>query len=145
MVRPFEPKDAEQWSAKRQQLWPDPGRIDLDELASLHVPNTVFVAEVDNRLVGFAEVSIRSVVEEVYFEPAAYLEGIWVDDNHRRHGVADQLLSAVMDWAKAQGVSAIGSDASPENTASLAWHARAGFEEVDRPVLLLKRFDDARN
>jgi aminoglycoside 6'-N-acetyltransferase I len=78
-------------------------------------------------LVGFAEATVRSVVDGLYFEPAAYLEGIWVVPEVRRQGVATALLDGVLDWARAQGVSGIGSDADADNAGSIAWHRHVGF------------------
>ncbi len=112
----------------RQQLWPEPGRDDVGDLARMHVPCAVLVAARGDRLVGFAEASIRSVVDGLYFEPSAFLEGIWVAPEARRQGVASALLAGVLDWARAQGVNGIGSDAHADNAESIAWHRRAGFE-----------------
>ena len=126
----------------RQKLWPDIGRDDAAELNSMHVPHAVFVAEQEDQLVGFAEATVRSVVEDVYFESAAYLEGIWVAEEFRSRKVASGLLDAVEAWARAQGLRAIGSDAAIDNTGSIAWHSAAGFEEVDRAVLFVKRLGD---
>ena len=93
----------------------------------MHVPCAVLVAERGDRLVGFAEASIRSVVDGLYFEPSAFLEGLWVASEARRQGVASAMLEAVIDWGRAQGVYGIGSDAHVGNAESIAWHRRAGF------------------
>jgi aminoglycoside 6'-N-acetyltransferase I len=127
LVRPLAPADHAGWIAMRQQLWPEEGRDDLADLARTHVPCTVLVAERDGGLVGFAEATIRSVVDGLYFEPAAYLEGIWVAPEARRQGVATALLGGVIAWARAQGVNGIGSDAHADNGESIAWHRAAGF------------------
>jgi aminoglycoside 6'-N-acetyltransferase I len=127
LVRALAPADHPGWSAMRQQLWPEPGRDDLAELARMHVPCTVLVAERDGALVGFAEATIRSVVDGLYFAPAAYLEGVWVAPAARRQGVATALLAGVIAWARTQGVDGIGSDARADNAESIAWHRKAGF------------------
>ena len=111
----------------RQKLWPEDGRDDLAELARMHVPVMVLVAERAGELVGFADATIRSVVDGIYFEPAAYLEGIWVAPQARRQGVATALLDGVIAWAREQGVNGIGSDAHADNHESIAWHRHAGF------------------
>jgi len=111
----------------RQKLWPEDGRDDLAELARMRVPWAVLVAERDATLVGFAEVTIRSVVDGFYFQPAAFLEGVWVADRARRQGVATALLEGVIAWARARGVDGIGSDAHADNHESIAWHRHAGF------------------
>ncbi len=122
----------------RQQLWPEDGRDDLAEIARIHVPCTVLVAERDGALVGFAEATIRSVVDGLYFEPGAFLEGIWVAPEARRTGVATALLAGVIDWARERGVTAIGSDAHADNAASIAWHRYAGFAVESEVVKFIR-------
>lgn len=127
-VRALTPADHAGWIAMRQELWPEQGRDDLADLARMHVPCTVQVAERDGELVGFAEATIRSVVDGLYFAPAAFLEGIWVAPRARRQGVATALLAGVDGWARTQGVTGMGSDALADNSDSIAWHRKVGFE-----------------
>ena len=122
----------------RQRLWPEEGRDDLAELARIQVPWTVLVADREGALVGFAEATIRNVVDGFYFEPAAFLEGIWVAPEARRQGVASALLAGVIDWARKQGVNGIGSDAHAGNLESIAWHRHAGFA-VESEVIKFAR------
>ena len=138
-VRPLAPADHAGWSAMRQQLWPEGGRDDLADLARTQVPCTVLVAERSGTLVGFAEATIRSVVDGLYFAPAAYLEGIWVAPEARRQGVATALLAGVTEWACAQGVDGVGSDAEADNAESIAWHRAAGFAIEAEVVKFVRR------
>ena len=141
IVRPLAAADHAGWHAMRQRLWPEDGRDDLAELAKMHVPYTVLVAERDGRLAGFAEASIRSVVDGLYFKPAAYLEGIWVEPDERRRGIATGLLAGVTDWARSQGVSGIGSDALADNAESIAWHRHAGFEAEEQVIRFVRSLE----
>jgi aminoglycoside 6'-N-acetyltransferase I len=137
-IRPLAPADHPGWSAMRQQLWPEEGRDDVGELTRMRVRWAVLVAERDGALVGFAEATIRSVVDGFYFQPAAFLEGIWVAPGARRQGVASALLAVVLDWAREQGVNGIGSDAHADNAESIAWHRHAGFA-VESEVIKFAR------
>lgn len=138
IVRPLEPRDHERWVEMRQALLPDKERDDLAELGKLHTPWCVLVAEQgDGSLAGYAHATIRSVVEGVWFEPSAYLEEIYVDDDSRRSGLASKLLDGVIDWAREQGVRHIGSDCNEHNERSRAWHKAAGFDEVEVAVHFL--------
>ena len=56
----------------------------------------------------------------------------------RGRGVAKALVAAVEDWARASGVSELGSDAAPDNMASLKMHHALGFEETQRVVFFRK-------
>jgi aminoglycoside 6'-N-acetyltransferase I len=97
------------------------------------------VAEEDGRLIGFAEASVRNYAEGAPGGPAAYLEGIWIEPEHRRRGVGRALLAAVEGWARRQGFAWLGSDALLDNELSHRWHWGAGFEEVERIVVFGKR------
>jgi aminoglycoside 6'-N-acetyltransferase I len=132
------------WAGMRRRLWPDE---DADELAR-ELPELVrrdplyfaFVAEDEaGRLVGFAEIAVRSYAEGAPPGPAAYLEGIWVEPDRRRRGIARAMLGAAEQWARSAGLRHFGSDAAIDNEASRLWHLAAGFAEVERLVVFGKR------
>jgi len=58
-----------------------------------------------------------------------YLEGWWVDPEHRRRGVGIALLEASEQWARDHGATEFGSDAHADNEISRAAHGAAGFAE----------------
>jgi aminoglycoside 6'-N-acetyltransferase I len=124
----------------RAQLWPDAEEAELAaELPGLLAADGVnFVAEDVGKLVGFIEVAIRNYAEGAPPGPAAYVEGIWVDPGHRRRGVARALLAAGEAWARASGLSHLGSDALIDNELSHLWHRAAGFDEIERIVIFGK-------
>ncbi|MEU5384469.1 GNAT family N-acetyltransferase [Kitasatospora cineracea] len=55
---------------------------------------------------------------------------VYVHPDHRGRGVARLLLAALIDSTEKAGIWTIQSSVFPENTASLALHARAGFRTV---------------
>ena len=142
IVRPAKEADRQAWAAMRHRLWDDfdPAELEaeLAELEALATPYATLVAESEGELVGFAEVSVRSVAEGCPPGPAAFLEGIWVEPEHRRRGVARALLAAAEAWARQRGLSHFGSDALLDNETSHAWHRAAGFGEVVRLVVFKK-------
>jgi len=139
IVRPASEADVPAWAAMRARLWPDEDPVELAlELASAAAPPVALIAEEDGRPIGFAEASVRSVAEGAPAGPAAYLEGIWVEPEHRRRGVATALLAAVEQWGRTQGLGHLGSDALLDNEASHRWHAAMGFGEVERLVVFGK-------
>lgn len=139
IVRALALADHAAYSAMRQELWPEEGRDDIADMARMHVPFGVFVAVGGNGLIGFAETTIRSVVDGFYFAPAAFLEGIWVDPSHRRQGVAAALLAAVIAWGRNNGVACLGSDVLMDNAISIAWHNRMGFAVESEVVKFTRR------
>lgn len=127
----------------RRALWPDCEDREADAL--LATPSTrsfVFVAEGSGGdLCGWAELGTRPYAEGCTTSPVAYLEGIWVDEAHRRAGVARSLVDAALEWARRRGLSEMASDYAPDNGASAAFHSAAGFEVADRAICVRRLVD----
>ena len=142
IVRTAEKADFPAWAAMRGRLWPEEDPAELErELPG--PPGTLgLVAEKEGRLIGFAEAAVRNYAEGSA-GPAAYLEGIWVEPEHRRRGVARALLAAVENWGRRQGLAHLGSDALLDNRVSHRWHSATGFAEVERLVVFGKPLLDA--
>ncbi len=61
--------------------------------------NFVFVAEENNKLVGFTTFSIRLVIR--YPKPIAELDELFIIEEYRKHGIGKKLMEAVEEKAKA--------------------------------------------
>lgn len=135
-IRASGAEDRDELVRMRTALWPDSSAAEVDEL--LRRSGAAYVVLVAERpeggLGGFAEVGTRPYAEGCASSPVAYLEGIWVDAELRRGGLALALVGAAADWARARGLKELASDALIENQVSLDFHAAAGFEEVERIV-----------
>ena len=89
---------------------------------------------------GFAQCQLRhDYVEGTETSPVGYLEGIYVREGARRHGIARQLISACESWAKAQGCTEFASDCELDNMDSQQFHRAVGFEEANRIVAYVKK------
>jgi aminoglycoside 6'-N-acetyltransferase I len=88
-------------------------------------------------LCGFLELSVREYAEGCD-GPTPYVEGWYVDDDVRRHGVGRALMAAAERWARAHGYRALASDALLDNTVSHQAHAALGFDEVEKLVVFRK-------
>ncbi len=98
-----------------------------------------FLAIEDEQPKGFAQCSIRNdYVEGTDGGPVGYLEGIYVMPDYRHKGVARQLIQACEAWSKEQGCRQFASDCELDNEASLAFHLRSGFTEVNRLICFVK-------
>jgi GNAT superfamily N-acetyltransferase len=60
--------------------------------------NFIYVAEEDNKLIGFATFSIRDVVR--YPKPIAELDELFVHEEYRKHGVGKQFMRVIEEKAK---------------------------------------------
>ncbi len=142
IVRAVTDADHPAWAEMRSKLWPEADPKELEsELASLFAldpPYTVYMAEEDGKQIGFIELWVRSYAEGGPPEPSAYVEGLWVDPDHRRSGIATALLAKAEEWARAKGFKWLGSDAELGNRDSHAWHKAAGFLTVEQLVVFGK-------
>lgn len=135
-VREVAVGDRAEWAQMRHELWPDEDVTQLEAEANEFLANPavwgVFVAEIDVRIVGFAECRIRESATGCATSGVGYLEAWYVEPAARRRGVARALLSCCEDWARARGASEMASDTTDEYPLSPAAHRSVGFTEVRR-------------
>jgi aminoglycoside 6'-N-acetyltransferase I len=131
--------DAPDWARMRHALWPEESVAEhAREIArflagELHEPVAVLLAfDAGGLPTGFAELSIRNIVDSCSTSNVAYLEGWYVQPAVRRRGVGRALIQAAEAWARAHGCREFGSDALVENEVSAAAHLALGFEETSR-------------
>ena len=127
----------------RSALWPEspddhPPEVD-NFLARPDQFSATFVAESDDgSLCGFLEAGTRSYAEGCVSSPVGYIEGWWVDPEHRRMGVGAALVDAAEEWAKSLGLSEMASDADISNIISHNAHRALGYAEAQRIVCFRK-------
>jgi len=119
----------------REELWPDGTSTHAAEVrqffdAPSANANAVLVAECDNAVVGFAELSLRAYAEGCDTSPVAYLEGWFVSPDARTAGVGRALLAAAEEWGRSQGCREFASDTEADNQPSTDAHLACGFTEV---------------
>lgn len=91
------------------------------------------------KYIAFVHLSIRNdYVEGAMDLPIAYMEGIYVKPEYQKKGIAKNLISVAEDWAKQKGFNQIASDTELMNSASIKFHKKIGFEEVERIVCFIK-------
>ncbi|HEY6620008.1 MAG TPA: aminoglycoside 6'-N-acetyltransferase [Steroidobacteraceae bacterium] len=139
IIRSVTAADAGEWLRMRHALWPDGSvtehRQDIDRYfaGARREPAEVLLALTANAAaVGFAELSIRNIVDGCLTDRVAYLEGWYVVSELRRRGIGRALVHAAEQWAVRQGCTEFGSDSEIDNDVSHAAHLRAGFEETGR-------------
>jgi aminoglycoside 6'-N-acetyltransferase I len=132
------------WLLLRETLWPHSSREQhLVEMAGLLAQSDRFLQlmayDDAQQPVGLVEASIRiDYVNGTESSPVAFLEGIYVTPSRRRRGFARKLVSAIVEWALANGCREIASDAALENEASHRFHESLGFCETERVVYFRK-------
>jgi aminoglycoside 6'-N-acetyltransferase I len=137
-------KDKQTWLNLRKQLWPDcTAERHVLEIKNylLSENKRAFLAVHENgSAVGFCECAIRhDYVEGSTTSPTAYLEGIFVMEQFRKHGIAKKLIEHAEIWATNLGCLEIGSDTEIGNQTSIDMHLRLGFAERNRIVHFIKQ------
>ena len=89
--------------------------------------NIIFVAENNNRFLGFAHGCDFDVI---YGPPLKVLRAIAVIDEYRRCGAAAKLLEAVEAWAKKTGAEGLRIYGGSERTAANAFYKSQGYDFV---------------
>lgn len=125
------------------QMWKDNTIEGLTEdLAEIIASpeSAVFLLYDGEKAIGFAQCQLRhDYVEGTDSSPVGYLEGIFVEEAYRNKGYAKELLKQCEAWAKDMGCTEFASDCELENTGSLAFHLKMGFEEANRVICFTKR------
>ena len=125
------------------QMWRDNTLEGLwDEMAEIisSQESAVFLLYDGEEAVGFAQCQLRhDYVEGTDSSPVGYLEGIFVEEAYRNKGCAKELLKQCEAWAKDMGCTEFASDCELENSGSLAFHLKMGFEEANRVICFSKR------
>lgn len=124
------------------KLWPDNDGITLSsEFEDLLQSNKdmVYLAIVNGKYIGFIHMSLRfDYVEGSHSSPVGYIEGIYVEENHRNKGISKSLVMAGAEWSKSLGCKEIASDTQLDNYASQEFHKKIGFKEAGRIVAFIK-------
>ena len=136
VVRSVTSADTEDWLRMRHALWPDGSvaqhRQDIDRYfaGDRREPQEVILALTAEAPVGFAELSIRNIVDSCATGRVAYLEGWYVVPESRRKGIGRALIHAAEQWAMRQGCTEFGSDSEIDNDVSHTAHLHSGFQET---------------
>jgi aminoglycoside 6'-N-acetyltransferase I len=147
-VRSARGGDQEQLARLRAALWPESSAeehskelLDIIEGQGFGtMPLIELVAEDGSgMLVGFVEVGLRSHADGCDVSRAVgYVEGWYVTESHRKHGIGRQLVVAAEEWARKQGCVEMASDALLDNDLSHRVHEALGYAVVDRCVRFRK-------
>jgi aminoglycoside 6'-N-acetyltransferase I len=142
-VRLGVPADAEVLARQSLALWPEGSLAEHEEEARAvlegrphsAMPLAVLVAEIAGKVVGFVEVGLRSHADGCDpMRSVGFLEGWYVEPEHRRRGVGRALVGAAEQWARSKGCTEMASDTWIDHEPSQHAHAALGFAVVDRCV-----------
>jgi len=96
-----------------------------------------FIAELDGRPVGFAD--LRIYPEFMHGGLSAYLHNLFVREEYRGRGIGDALLKKTMEQAKKTGAVAYHISVKAKNIGAIEFYKKRGIDE--ELVMLEKRLD----
>jgi aminoglycoside 6'-N-acetyltransferase I len=143
VIRRATRSDKPEWLRMRLLLWtfgtPESFSQDMDGLLADPLTPVFVAARPDGSLGGFLEAGTRKYAEAAESSPVGYIEGWYVDEDLRGQGLGKALVAVAEDWARAQGLTEMGSDTWLENEASIQAHLKMGYEEAERLVHFIKK------
>jgi aminoglycoside 6'-N-acetyltransferase I len=144
VIRPVERADAAVWERMRTALWPDEAGSHAADIARFFSPQRNERLEVllacsgSGAPIGFVELSIRPYAVGCTGDRVAFVEGWYVEPDHRRRGVGAALIRSAEEWGRTNTCTELGSDTQLWNESSIDAHKALGFEEVERLVAFRK-------
>ena len=126
-----------------KNLWPQHPINLIKEVLERYIKGeetSVFEHSINGKCVGLALASLRrDYVEGCSTSPVGYLEGICVEKDYRKSGIASKLCKECVDWAKKKGCTEFASDCELTNETSYNFHLAIGFEEANRIIHFSKK------
>lgn len=147
-VRSANDDDIDAWLMFRCALWPalavDAHQEGVERVLAHANQNVALICLDDaERPIGFAEVSLRPRVAGCDTSPVAYLEALFVKQDVRRGGAANELMRAAEAWAAGRGCREFASETEVDDQTAQNVHAAIGFAEVRRTVQFKKALPPA--
>jgi aminoglycoside 6'-N-acetyltransferase I len=125
-------------------LWPDASVQEHQQEVALllqsglsgTLPAEILVShDDDGTLTGFLQVGLRSHADGCdTTQPVGFIEGWFVYEPARRHGIGKALMREAERWARRHGCIEMASDTWIDHADSQKAHQALGFEVVDRCV-----------
>ena len=89
--------------------------------------HTAFVAEYENKIVGWIGASQAIMIEVM---PHCEINGLVIDQDHRGMGIGKLLIDKVKQWAKGKNNSKIGLRCNVKRTDAHLFYEHLGFVEI---------------
>ncbi len=113
------------------QLWLDSFQRTLGRFSN------VFLAEMEDKPVGFMLCRIKRLPAYMGGEPVGEISDVWIDAEARRLGIGDGLTRFALNWLREQGTHSVEVQVLKDNDASWKLFESVGFKLEFRVVRLL--------
>ena len=97
----------------------------------------IFVAEADNKIIGFASVSERKTMDFDFVVPHRYarLMELIVTKEHQRKGIATKLTNTVKKWCSDRGLDHIELSVYVNNDGAIDFYIQNGYVENEKVMI----------
>lgn len=107
--------------------------------------NEIRILITDEKNHGSVQISIPLYVSDIFGKADALIYALFVDDTHRKCGVAKQLLQLAEQQAKLNGIKTIGLEFDKDESKSfvLEWYLKNDYKPFSKKSnLLIKKLED---
>jgi diamine N-acetyltransferase len=96
----------------------------------------LFVAEVEEKLVGFVHAIIRDAPAILIFVPRRYaiVDSIVVKSGYQNNGIGRILMDKMQEWAIAKGATSIELNVYEFNTSAISFYESLGYQTFSRKM-----------
>lgn len=126
------------WKRMRQELYsgldPDFHDGEMEWIASSGEAECYLAFDEKGTPIGMMELSLRNVVDGCIGGPVGYVEGIYLEPDHRRAGLGSELMKFATERFLARGCSDMATDAEIDNVDAQEFYRNVGFTESWRVV-----------
>lgn len=86
----------------------------------------VLLAKEENSIIGLHWLKMI----DKFGKPCAYIESLWVHEDHRKSGIGSELKRQGEEWAKSQGAKVITTSVHYANKKMIEFNLNKGFEAL---------------
>ena len=96
--------------------------------------NILLVAKIEEDVIGYAYCIIEEESNELVMSKTALLDGIFIEEKYRKHGVATKLINECKNWSKKIGTKFFEIKIISENSNVLKLYEKIGFEDFEHKM-----------
>lgn len=119
---------------KLPHIFKKPCMEDEKELVTTYFKNkdvTIFKAEDNDIICGYLVLRIKQLPEKFFVSTRkGFIDSIGVDENHRRHGIGQQLIKAAEDYLKQQDIYTMEIEVYMFNNSAMTFYEKMGYETL---------------
>ena len=98
--------------------------------------NVIYVAKIENEIVGYIYCKIDSIEYGPTIEQEALIDGLYVDENYRKQGIATALINSVKEWAKENEIKYLFINVLEKNKNALSLYYKNNFKDFEKKLKL---------